>query len=233
MIDNSAIVLFSGGQDSTVSLLWACKNFQHVETIGFDYNQRHSIELECRKTIIKKIRNISIKYNNILGEDHLIDIPSLGSLSETSLTRDSEIIIEENGLPNTFVPGRNLLFFIMASALGWRRNIFNLVGGMCDTDYSGYPDCRRETIEAQAKALSLGLDKKVLIHTPLMDMDKADIWDFSYRLGGNSFQKIITEETHSCYIGDRLTLHSWGYGCDNCPACQLRKDGYNRWILTK
>ena len=233
MIDNSAIVLFSGGQDSTVSLLWACINFQHVETIGFDYNQRHLIELECRKTIIKKIRNISIKYNNILGEDHLIDIPSLGSLSETSLTRDSEIIIEENGLPNTFVPGRNLLFFIMASALGWRRNIFNLVGGMCDTDYSGYPDCRRETIEAQAKALSLGLDKKVLIHTPLMDMDKTDIWDFSYRLGGNSFQKIITEETHSCYIGDRLTLHSWGYGCDNCPACQLRKDGYNRWIQTK
>jgi 7-cyano-7-deazaguanine synthase len=233
VIDNSAIVLFSGGQDSTVSLLWACINFQHVETIGFDYNQRHLIELECRKTIIKKIRNISIKYNNILGEDHLIDIQSLGSLSETSLTRDSEIIIEENGLPNTFVPGRNLLFFIMASALGWRRNIFNLVGGMCDTDYSGYPDCRRETIEAQAKALSLGLDKKVLIHTPLMDMDKADIWDFSYRLGGNSFQKIITEETHSCYIGDRLTLHSWGYGCDNCPACQLRKDGYNRWILTK
>jgi len=233
VIDNSAIVLFSGGQDSTVSLLWACINFQHVETIGFDYNQRHLIELECRKTIIKKIRNISIKYNNILGEDHLIDIPSLGSLSETSLTRDSEIIIEENGLPNTFVPGRNLLFFIMASALGWRRNIFNLVGGMCDTDYSGYPDCRRETIEAQAKALSLGLDKKVLIHTPLMDMDKADIWDFSYRLGGNSFQKIITEETHSCYIGDRLTLHSWGYGCDNCPACQLRKDGYNRWIQTK
>ena len=233
MIDNSAIVLFSGGQDSTVSLLWACINFQHVETIGFDYNQRHLIELECRKTIIKKIRNISIKYNNILGEDHLIDIQSLGSLSETSLTRDSEIIIEENGLPNTFVPGRNLLFFIMASALGWRRNIFNLVGGMCDTDYSGYPDCRRETIEAQAKALSLGLDKKVLIHTPLMDMDKTDIWDFSYRLGGNSFQKIITEETHSCYIGDRLTLHSWGYGCDNCPACQLRKDGYNRWILTK
>ena len=233
MIDNSAIVLFSGGQDSTVSLLWACINFQHVETIGFDYNQRHLIELECRKTIIKKIRNISIKYNNILGEDHLIDIQSLGSLSETSLTRDSEIIIEENGLPNTFVPGRNLLFFIMASALGWRRNIFNLVGGMCDTDYSGYPDCRRETIEAQAKALSLGLDKKVLIHTPLMDMDKTDIWDFSYRLGGNSFQKIITEETHSCYIGDRLTLHSWGYGCDNCPACQLRKDGYNRWIQTK
>ena len=233
MADNTAIVLFSGGQDSTVSLLWACKNFSHVETIGFNYNQRHKIELECRIKIIKKIRNISISYNNIIGEDHLIDMPSFGEISETSLTRDSKIFIEENGLPNTFVPGRNLLFLIMASALGWRRNIFNFVGGMCDTDYSGYPDCRRNTIEAQANALSLGLDKKVTIHTPLMNMDKADIWNFSYNLGGKSIQKIIIEETHTCYIGDREKLHVWGYGCDNCPACQLRKDGYKKWILTK
>jgi 7-cyano-7-deazaguanine synthase len=233
LIDKSALVLFSGGQDSTVSLLWACKNFGHVETVGFNYNQRHLIEMECRKTILIKIREMFPEYKKLLGEDHVIDIPALGLLSETALTRDSQIFIQDNGLPSTFVPGRNLVFFNMASALGWRRNIFNLIGGMCDTDYSGYPDCRRETIDAQANALSLGLDKEVIIHTPLMDMNKSDVWAFSYNLGGDKFHKLLKDDTHTCYIGDRSILHEWGYGCGACPACILRKNGYKKWLKTK
>tara|TARA_B110001454_G_scaffold190316_1_gene189438 strand:+ start:207 stop:908 length:702 start_codon:yes stop_codon:yes gene_type:complete len=233
LINKSALVLFSGGQDSTVSLLWACKNFGHVETVGFNYNQRHLIEMECRKTILIKIREMFPEYKKLLGEDHIIDIPALGLLSETALTRDSQIFIEDNGLPSTFVPGRNLVFFNMASALGWRRNIFNLIGGMCDTDYSGYPDCRRETIDAQANALSLGLDKEVIIHTPLMDMNKSDVWAFSYNLGGDKFHKLLKDDTHTCYIGDRSILHEWGYGCGACPACTLRKNGYKKWLKTK
>ena len=233
MIDKSALVLFSGGQDSTVSLLWACKNFEHVETVGFNYNQRHLIEMKCRKTILIKIKEIFPRYKNILGEDHVIDIPALGLLSETALTSNSEIFIKANGLPSTFVPGRNLIFFNIASALGWRRNIFNLIGGMCDTDYSGYPDCRRETIDAQAKALSLGLDRTVIIHTPLMDMNKSDIWDLSYNLGGEKFHKLLKFDTHTCYIGDRSNLYEWGYGCGICPACILRKNGYNKWLKNK
>ena len=233
MIDKSALVLFSGGQDSTVSLLWACKNFEHVETVGFNYNQRHLIEMKCRKTILIKIKEIFPRYKNILGEDHVIDIPALGLLSETALTSNSKIFVKANGLPSTFVPGRNLIFFNMASALGWRRNIFNLIGGMCDTDYSGYPDCRRETIDAQAKALSLGLDRTVIIHTPLMDMNKSDIWDLSYNLGGEKFHKLLKFDTHTCYIGDRSNLNEWGYGCGICPACILRKNGYNKWLKNK
>lgn len=233
MIDKSALVLFSGGQDSTVSLLWACKNFEHVETVGFNYNQRHLIEMKCRKTILIKIKEIFPRYKNILGEDHVIDIPALGLLSETALTSNSEIFIKANGLPSTFVPGRNLIFFNMASAIGWRRNIFNLIGGMCDTDYSGYPDCRRETIDAQAKALSLGLDRTVIIHTPLMDMNKSDIWDLSYNLGGEKFHKLLKFDTHTCYVGDRSNLNEWGYGCGICPACILRKNGYNKWLKNK
>ncbi|MBT3939160.1 MAG: 7-cyano-7-deazaguanine synthase QueC [Pelagibacterales bacterium] len=232
-MDKSALVLFSGGQDSTVSLLWACKNFEHVETVGFNYNQRHLIEMKCRKTILIKIKEIFPRYKNILGEDHVIDIPALGLLSETALTSNSEIFIKANGLPSTFVPGRNLIFFNMASAIGWRRNIFNLIGGMCDTDYSGYPDCRRETIDAQAKALSLGLDRTVIIHTPLMDMNKSDIWDLSYNLGGEKFHKLLKFDTHTCYIGDRSNLYEWGYGCGICPACILRKNGYNKWLKNK
>ena len=233
MLDKSALVLFSGGQDSTVSLLWACKNFEHVETVGFNYNQRHLIEMKCRKTILIKIKEIFPRYKNILGEDHVIDIPALGLLSETALTSNSEIFIKANGLPSTFVPGRNLIFFNMASAIGWRRNIFNLIGGMCDTDYSGYPDCRRETIDAQAKALSLGLDRTVIIHTPLMDMNKSDIWNLSYNLGGEKFHKLLKFDTHTCYIGDRSNLYEWGYGCGICPACILRKNGYNKWLKNK
>ena len=230
MAKKSALVLFSGGQDSTVSLLWACKNFDYVETVGFNYNQRHIVEMDCRNLILKKIKNMSNKHINIIFDDHIIDMSALGNISETSLTRDSKIFIEDNDLPNTFVPGRNLLFFNYAAALGWRRNIFDLVGGMCDTDYSGYPDCRRETISSLTKTISLGLDKKVNIHTPLMNMNKAEIWQLSYDLGGDKFQKIVIEDTHTCYLGDRSKLNDWGYGCSSCPACRLRSDGYNEWI---
>ena len=230
MAKKSALVLFSGGQDSTVSLLWACQNFDYIETVGFNYNQRHIVEMKCRNIILKNIKKMSNKYNKIIIQDHIIDIPSLGKISETSLTRDSKIFIEDNGLPNTFVPGRNLLFFNYASALGWRRNIFDLVGGMCDTDYSGYPDCRRETINSLKQTLSLGLDKKIFIHTPLMNLNKADIWRLGHDLGGEKFQNILIEDTHTWYVGDRSTLHDWGYGCGLCPACILRKDGYNEWI---
>jgi len=227
---NSALVLFSGGQDSTVSLLWACQKFDYIETIGFNYNQRHLVEMECRDVILGNIKKISKKYSNIISHDHIIDIPSLGKISETSLTRDSKIFIKDNGLPNTFVPGRNLLFFNYAAALGWRRNIYNLIGGMCDTDYSGYPDCRRETISSLEKTISLGLDKEINIHTPLMNMNKADIWELSYKLEGDKFQKILINDTHTCYIGDRSNLNKWGYGCGDCPACILRRDGYYRWL---
>lgn len=233
MLDKSALVLFSGGQDSTVSLLWACENFKYVETVGFNYDQRHLIEMKCREKILIKIKKMFSVCKNKLGEDHIIDIPALGLLSETALTRDSEIFVQKNGLPSTFVPGRNLVFFNMASALGWRRNIFNLIGGMCDTDYSGYPDCRRETMDAQAKTLSLGLDKEINIYTPLMDMNKSDIWSYSYKLGGKKFIKLLKDDTHTCYIGDRSNFNEWGYGCGNCPACVLRKNGYIEWLDTR
>ena len=230
MKKKSAIVLFSGGQDSTVCLLWACNHFNKVETIGFDYGQRHQVELDCRLKIIDSLKNNFIGLNKILGVDHVINLKTLGDISETSLTREKKIEIEENGMPNTFVPGRNLAFLVMAGALGWRRNIFNLVGGMCETDYSGYPDCRKATLNAQEKALSLGLDIDANIHTPLMHMNKKNIWKFAYDLGGQKFINIIKELTHTCYLGERTKLNSWGYGCGKCPACLLRIKGYEEWI---
>jgi len=227
---DSAIVLFSGGQDSTVCLLWACNNFKKVETVGFNYNQRHVVEMDCRLDILLKIKSNHKNIAQVIGDDHIIDIASLGKLSETSLTRDSKILIEKSGLPNTFVPGRNLLFLTMASALGWRRNIFNLVGGMCQTDYSGYPDCRKDTINAQEKTLSLGLDKKVKIYTPLMYLNKKEIWQLAKEIGGDDFIELIINNTHSCYLGDRSKLNRWGFGCGSCPSCILRSKGYDDWI---
>ena len=230
MKKSSAIVLFSGGQDSTVCLLWACKNFDKVETVGFNYGQRHQVELECRIKIIESLKNNFKGLNKIIGQDHIINLKSLGDISETSLTREKEIEIEKNGLPNTFVPARNLAFLVMSGALGWRRNIFNLVGGMCETDYSGYPDCRKETLNAQEKALSLGLDVDTNVHTPLMLMNKKNIWKYAFDIGGENFIQIIKELTHTCYLGERDELNSWGYGCGKCPACLLRKNGYEEWI---
>jgi 7-cyano-7-deazaguanine synthase len=222
----SALVLFSGGQDSTTCLAWALDRFTAVETIGFDYGQRHRVELECRGRIAEALRRDFPQWRDRLGADHLIDLSVLGQLSDTALTRDSAIAFEQSGLPNTFVPGRNLLFFTFAAALGYRRGLKHLVGGMCETDYSGYPDCRDDTLKALQATLSLGMDHRFVIHTPLMWRDKATTWSLARELGGTTLVELVREETHSCYQGDRSELHEWGYGCADCPACDLRRQGW-------
>ena len=225
----SALVLFSGGQDSTTCLAWALDKFSHVETVAFNYNQRHVVELECRKVVLQNIRTQFPEWSNKLGEDHLLDIPVLGSISDTALTQDREIEFSKSGLPTTFVPGRNLLFLTLASAIAYRRGIEVLVGGMCETDFSGYPDCRDETIKSQEKTLSLGLDYPLIIETPLMWIDKAATWKMANDIGGNRLIKIIKNDTHTCYLGDRSVSHDWGFGCGTCPACELRKAGWNKF----
>jgi 7-cyano-7-deazaguanine synthase len=225
----SALVLFSGGQDSTTCLAWALDKFSHVETVAFNYNQRHVVELECRKVVLQNIRTQFPEWADKLGEDHLLDIPALGSISDTALTQDREIEFSKSGLPTTFVPGRNLLFLTLASAIAYRRGIEVLVGGMCETDFSGYPDCRDETIKSQEKTLSLGLDYPLIIETPLMWIDKAATWKMANDIGGNRLINIIKNDTHTCYLGDRSVSHDWGFGCGTCPACELRKAGWNKF----
>lgn len=230
MTDNTtALVLFSGGQDSTVCLAHALSNYARVETIGFDYGQRHRIELDCRAAIREKISVVNSDWAGRLGPDHMLDTSVLKSLGSTAMTHDTEIAMTEAGLPNTFVPGRNLLFFTLAGALAYRRGAHILIGGMCETDYSGYPDCRRETLDVQAKALSLGMDYEIEIETPLMYIDKAETWAMADNLGGRALVELITEETHTCYKGDRTHRHEWGYGCGECPACELRARGWKQW----
>lgn len=229
MTDNSALVLFSGGQDSTVCLASALARYSHVETVGFNYGQRHATELDARERVLDAFYTRFPAWAARLGDDHVLDLPALGSISDTSLTRDTAISVSAAGLPTTFVPGRNLLFFTYAAALGWRRGISTLVGGMCETDYSGYPDCRNDTLQTLAKALGLGLDKPVTIETPLMYVDKAGTWAMAHTLGGDVLVNTIVEETHTCYLGDRTERHDWGYGCGNCPACELRAKGWREW----
>jgi len=224
-----ALVLFSGGQDSTTCLAWALDRFPRVETIGFDYGQRHRVELATRPCILEGLRAGFPAWAGKLGEDHVLAIDALGQLSETSLTRDVAIAIEANGLPNTFVPGRNLLFLTFAAALAYRRGIKHLVLGVCETDYSGYPDCRDDTIKAMPVALNLGMATRFVLHTPLMFVDKAATWKLAEELGGPLLIDLILRETHTCYNGDRATLHDWGYGCGECPACQLRSAGWRRY----
>ena len=224
-----ALVLFSGGQDSTTCLAWALNRYNYVETIGFNYNQRHSIELECRKVVIQSIRSQFHQWSDKLGEDHMLDIPVLGDISDTALTQDREIEFNKTGLPTTFVPGRNLLFLTLASAIAYRRGITVLVGGMCETDFSGYPDCRNETIKSQEKTLSLGLDYPLTIETPLMWIDKAATWKMANDIGGEQLIDVIKNDTHTCYLGDRTKRHSWGFGCGTCPACELRKSGWEKF----
>ena len=226
---SSALVLFSGGQDSTVCLAWALTRYAHVETLGFDYGQRHSVELKCRETILQKIAEEFPHWSAQLGADHTINIPALGKISESALTRDVAIEMQENGLPNTFVPGRNLLFFTYAAALGYRRGLHTLVGGMCETDFSGYPDCRDETLKVLGTAIALGTERDFIIETPLMHLTKARTWDLARELGGDTLVSLIVEHTHSCYLGERGKRHDWGYGCGECPACVLRAKGYNEW----
>jgi len=226
----SALVMFSGGQDSTVCLAWALERFPAVETIGFDYGQRHAVELACRAAILAELPRRFRLWGERLGADHLIELPVLGRLSETALTRDAEILLSESGLPNTFVPGRNLLFFTLAAALAYRRSHRHVVGGMCETDYSGYPDCRDDTLKALQVALNLGMDRRFVLHTPLMWIDKAGTWQMAEDLGGASLVELVREQTHSCYLGDRRHRHDWGRGCGRCPACELRRTGHARYI---
>jgi 7-cyano-7-deazaguanine synthase len=223
---DSALVLFSGGQDSTVCLGWALERFARVETVGFDYGQRHAIELDVRPRIRDLIAALKPEWKTRLGDDHVIKLDALAAISDSALTRETAIEIADNGLPTTFVPGRNLIFFAFAGALAYRRGARHIVAGMCETDYSGYPDCRDETVKAMQVALSLGLDKRIAIHTPLMWVDKAGTFAMADDLAGQPFLDVVVEDTHSCYLGDRTHWHDWGFGCGSCPACQLRAQGY-------
>jgi 7-cyano-7-deazaguanine synthase len=226
--ERSALVLFSGGQDSTVCLAWALERYDHVETVGFRYGQRHEIELAQRDVIREALAKFG-DWGSRLGPDTMIALTELGRISETALTRDRGIAYEQSGLPNTFVPGRNLLFLTYAAAVAYRRGITTLVGGMCETDYSGYPDCRQATMTAMREALSLGLDYPLMIETPLMHIDKAGTWAMAEELGGTALVDIVIEHSHTCYVGNRSQRHPWGYGCGACPACELRANGYARW----
>jgi 7-cyano-7-deazaguanine synthase len=226
---DAAVVLLSGGQDSTVCLAWALARFARVETVGFDYGQRHKVELEARLRVRERMVALRPAWAQRLGEDHLISLDALSALSDTALTRDIAIEIAENRLPTTFVPGRNLIFFAFAGALAYRRGAKHLVAGMCETDYSGYPDCRDDTIKAMQLALNLGMDQRFVIHTPLMWIDKAATFALGHALGGDAFIDLLVEDTHTCYLGDRSRRHDWGYGCGTCPACRLRADGFTKW----
>ena len=219
MSPDSALVLFSGGQDSATCLAWALERFAKVETLGFDYGQRHRVELDCRAALTDVMRGLKPEWAARLGEDHLIDLAVLGQISETSLTRDSQIAMQESGLPNTFVPGRNLLFLTFAAAIAYRRGLRRIVAGVCETDYSGYPDCRDDTIKALQVAISLGMDRRIVLETPLMWIDKAATWQMAEGIGGQPLVDLILEDSHSCYLGDRTQRHAWGYGCGECPAC--------------
>jgi 7-cyano-7-deazaguanine synthase len=229
MLESSALVLFSGGQDSTVCLAWALARYACVETVGFAYGQRHAVELQQRPIILRELKAQFPAWRSRLGADHLLQMATLGEISETALTRDAAFAVTAAGLPNTFVPGRNLLFCTLAAALGYRRDIRTLVGGMCETDYSGYPDCRNDTLQMLAKAISLGMDEAFVIETPLMWIDKAGTWEMAEKLGGAALVDLIVEHTHTCYTPDRTTRHAWGYGCGQCPACGLRAKGWERW----
>ena len=224
-----ALVLFSGGQDSTTTLAWALDRYAQVETLGFDYGQRHRIELDCRAVVRERIAALRPDWAAKLGEDHLLDLSLLGQISDTALTSERAIELQANGLPNTFVPGRNLLFLTFAATLAYRRSASVLVGGMCETDFSGYPDCRDDTMKAMQLALSLGMDRRILIDTPLMWIDKAETWALAQSLGGSGLVQLILEHSHTCYLGNRSMRHDWGLGCGTCPACELRASGWQRW----
>ena len=225
-MNSKALVLFSGGQDSTTCLAWALERYELVETIGFDYAQRHDIELTQRPILREQIRRINPTWANRLGADHLLDLSLLASISQTAMTSEIEITMQANGLPNTFVPGRNILFLTVAATLAYRRGLDVLVGGMCETDFSGYPDCRDDSLKALQVALNLGMDTRINLATPLMWLSKAQTWQLAQDLGGEALIKLIQKETHTCYLGDRGTSHDWGYGCETCPACVLRAKGY-------
>jgi len=229
-MSTTALVLFSGGQDSTTCLAWALDRFERVETVGFDYGQRHLIELECRDTLRAKMIALNPVWADRLGDDHTISLAALGEISDTALTSGMQIEMSESGLPNTFVPGRNLIFLTFAAALAYRRGLKHIVGGMCETDYSGYPDCRDDTIKALQVALNIGMEKRFVLDTPLMWIDKAQTWKLAKDLGGRVLVDIIVKDSHTCYLGERGEFHDWGYGCGTCPACDLRAKGYKKFV---
>jgi 7-cyano-7-deazaguanine synthase len=226
----AALVLFSGGQDSTVCLAWALERFARVETLGFDYAQRHRVELEARQRVRERILALYPAWAEKLGEDHLLHLGALAAISDTALTREVAIEVGASGLPTTFVPGRNLVFLAFAGALGYRRGVKHLVAGMCETDFSGYPDCRDDAIKSMQLALNLGTDRRFVIHTPLMWIDKAATFALAHELGGDALVDLLVEDTHTCYLGDRSRRHDWGYGCGACPACRLRAEGFAKWM---
>ncbi len=225
----SALGLFSGGQDSATCLAWALERYARVETVGFDYGQRHAVEMQARLVVRESMSRALPQWADRLGPDHVVDLTGYGRIAESALTTDRAIEMDARGLPTTFVPGRNLVFLSCAAALADRRGLEVLVGGMCETDFSGYPDCRRDTIDAMVTALSLGLDRPVVIETPLMALTKAETWTLAERIGGQRLVDLILEDSHSCYLGDREQRHPWGYGCGTCPACELRAAGYQQW----
>ena len=227
--ETSALVLFSGGQDSATCLAWALERYDRVETIGFDYGQRHAVEMQARQTVRAQMVNVLPQWAARLGPDHVVDLAGFGAIGETAMTTDRAIEADARGLPNTFVPGRNLIFLVAAAALADRRGLEVLVGGMCETDFSGYPDCRNDTIQAMSQALTLGLAKPSPIETPLMFLTKAETWALAERIGGAALVEMIVEASHTCYLGDRTHRHDWGYGCGTCPACELRAAGYGEW----
>jgi len=228
--NKKALVLFSGGQDSAVCLAWALSKYEQVETISFDYGQRHVVELECRTRILELIRTQFPLWGERLNKNHLIEIPALSQISSSALTGDQEITISPDGLPTTFVPGRNIIFLSLAAAIAYQRETRYVIGGMCETDFAGYPDCRDDSVKAMQVALNLGMDARLVIETPLMWLDKAETWGLACELGGDPLIQLILEETHTCYLGERSSRYSWGYGCGECPACVLRKQGYKRFM---
>jgi 7-cyano-7-deazaguanine synthase len=227
--NETALVLFSGGQDSATCLAWALQRFARVEMLGFHYGQRHAVELDCRERLLDGIRSLNAGWAAKLGDSHTLDIPTLAAMSDTALTRDVEIAMGADGLPNTFVPGRNLVFLTFAAALAYRRGIVHIVGGMCETDYSGYPDCRDQTIKALQVALNLGMARPFQLHTPLMWLDKAATWALAHQAGGAALVDLICEHSHTCYLGERGARHEWGFGCGECPACRLRAKGWRAY----
>jgi len=233
ILASSALVLFSGGQDSATCLAWALERFGRVETVGFDYGQRHAVEMAARPRVREGMADVLPAQAGRLGPDHVIDLTGFGAIGETAMTTDRAIEVGARGLPTTFVPGRNLIFLTAAAALADRRGLEVLVGGMCETDFSGYPDCRRDTMDAMERALSLGLDKPVSIQTPLMGLTKAETWALADEIGGAALVDLIVEDSHTCYRGDRTHRHDWGYGCGDCPACELREAGWNGWVALK
>ena len=225
-----ALVLFSGGQDSTVCLAWALERFARVETLGFDYDQRHRAELEARVRVRERMVALKPIWADKLGQDHVLELAALAAISDTALTREVAIEVDASGLPTTFVPGRNLVFLAFAGVLAYRRGVKHLVAGMCETDFSGYPDCRDDTIKCMQLALNLGMERRFVIHTPLMGIDKAATFALAHEIGGDAFLQVLVEDTHTCYLGDRSQRHVWGYGCGKCPACRLRAEGFAKWM---